>query len=230
MYAGHRSDRKQVPSELIPGPGSSPGFDVIFNVSTRQPWFTFAHLLGPHLTRSCPAFSSTLTTMALDHSSLRWFEASPCRAASKGLPSSFVQLRTIAGSLELLCCARGATSRHYLCHLCGGARTPTTSCPSAALAHFFADDGGLTLGETRSAHETIPARRLPQGGNLSRLQSFDHLRAPPLARPPDRSHRSQKDRAAGPFTPRLAWAVAWSRMWYRYVPDMGNWHGWTSTS
>ena len=70
------------------------------SLSTRQPWFTFAHLLGSHLTRSCPAFSSTLTTMAFDHSSLRWFEASPCRAASEGLPPSFVQLHTATGSLS----------------------------------------------------------------------------------------------------------------------------------
>ena len=50
-------------------------------------------LLGTYLTRSCLAFSLTLTTMAFDHSSLRWFEASTCMAASKGLPSSFAQPR-----------------------------------------------------------------------------------------------------------------------------------------
>jgi hypothetical protein len=30
--------------------------------------------------------------MAFDHSSLRWFEASTCMAAPRGLPSSSVQL------------------------------------------------------------------------------------------------------------------------------------------
>jgi len=56
-------------------------------------------------------FPHTLTTMAFDHSSLRWFEAFPCRTASKGLPSSFVQLRTGSGSIEPFRCARGATYR-----------------------------------------------------------------------------------------------------------------------
>ena len=36
-------------------------------------------------------FSLTLTTMAFGHSGLRWFEACPCRPASRGLPSSLVQ-------------------------------------------------------------------------------------------------------------------------------------------
>ncbi len=38
-------------------------------------------------------------------------EASPCRTASKGLPSSFVQLRTGSGSIKPFRCARGATRR-----------------------------------------------------------------------------------------------------------------------
>ena len=74
---------------------------------------------------------------------------------------------TLARSVFAGCCEPllvAGPSRHYLCHLCGGARTPTPSCPPVALAHFFTGDGGLTLGETRSAHETIPAKRLPQGG------------------------------------------------------------------
>jgi len=33
--------------------------------------------------------------MAFGHSSLRWFEAYSCKSASRGLPSSFVQLRAI---------------------------------------------------------------------------------------------------------------------------------------
>ena len=110
--------------------------------------------------------------------------ARPASSQRLGLP---LVHSVFAGCCEPLLVAD--PSRHYLCHPYGGARTPTTSCPSAAHTHFFADDGGLTPGDTRSAHENFPARRLPQGGNLSRLQSFDHLRAPPLARPPDRSHR-----------------------------------------
>ena len=39
-----------------------------------------------YLTRSRPAFSSTLTTIALYDSSLRWFEACSCEPASRGRP------------------------------------------------------------------------------------------------------------------------------------------------
>lgn len=35
--------------------------------------------------------------------------------------------------------------------------------------------------------------------------------------------------AARPYTPRIAHMVTHSGMWHRYVPDMGNWHGWTFT-
>jgi hypothetical protein len=34
-----------------------------------------------------------------------------------------------------------------------------------------------------------PCKATSTGGTISGLQSFDHLRAPPLARPPDRTHR-----------------------------------------
>jgi len=44
--------------------------------------------IGTYLTKSCFAFSVTLTTMAFDHSSLRWFEAYSCKPAPRGLPSS----------------------------------------------------------------------------------------------------------------------------------------------
>jgi hypothetical protein len=45
-------------------------------LSTLYQRFTCVRLPYTHLTGSCPAFSVTLTTMAFDHSSLRWFEAS----------------------------------------------------------------------------------------------------------------------------------------------------------
>ncbi|WP_367357304.1 hypothetical protein, partial [Mesotoga sp.] len=38
-----------------------------------------------------PPFPVTFTTMALYHSSLRWFEASTCMAASRGPPSSSIK-------------------------------------------------------------------------------------------------------------------------------------------
>jgi len=57
-------------------------------------------------------------------------------------------------------------SRHYLCHLCGGAWTHTPPCSLGAYIHFFPNDSGLTSRETRSAHGRTPARRLPQGALL----------------------------------------------------------------
>ena len=42
----------------------------------------------------CHAFSLTLTTMTLNHSSLRWFGTYALTSIPRGLPPSFVQLRT----------------------------------------------------------------------------------------------------------------------------------------
>jgi hypothetical protein len=53
--------------------------------STRLQRFAYARLLASYLTGSGPAFSSTLTTIALYDSSLRWFEARSCKLASRGL-------------------------------------------------------------------------------------------------------------------------------------------------
>ena len=77
---------------LIPGQRLPPGFDIVPTLSTRHQRFTHVRLPVPYLTRSRLAFSPTLTTMALNHSSLGWFGASPCRAAPRGLPSSSVRL------------------------------------------------------------------------------------------------------------------------------------------
>ena len=66
---------------------------------------------------------------------------------------------------------------------------------------------------------------------ISGLQSFADVQSPPLARPPDRTHRGARGhRAAGPFTPRIARRVSPAGMWHRYVTDLGNCHGWTHTS
>ena len=53
--------------------------------STRLQRFAYARLLASYLTGSSPAFSSTLTTIALYDSSLRWFEARSCKLAPRGL-------------------------------------------------------------------------------------------------------------------------------------------------
>ena len=61
-------------------------------LSTLQRWFAHARLLDPHLTRSRHAVSASLTTPALNRRSMRWFEATPCRAAPEGPPPSPAQL------------------------------------------------------------------------------------------------------------------------------------------
>src|SRR5262245_3179485 len=43
-------------------------------ISTLQQWFAYARLSRPCLSGSCPDFSATFTTLAFDHSSLRWLE------------------------------------------------------------------------------------------------------------------------------------------------------------
>ena len=59
--------------------------------STPHQWFTFVHLLDAYLIPSCGTFSLTLTTMTLNHSSLRWFEIYALTSIPRGLPSSLVQ-------------------------------------------------------------------------------------------------------------------------------------------
>ena len=61
-------------------------------VTTRSRWFTCIRLLwySPDGI-AVPPFPVTFTTMALYHSSLRWFEASTCKAASRGPPSSSIK-------------------------------------------------------------------------------------------------------------------------------------------
>jgi hypothetical protein len=64
-------------AQLVPEQGGTSGFDIIQSLSTRHQRFAFARLFSPYLTSSSLAFSSTLTTPALDRCSLRRFEACP---------------------------------------------------------------------------------------------------------------------------------------------------------
>ena len=56
-------------------------------------WFACARLSDPQLIPSGRTFSSTLTTKAFGHSSLRCFEACSCKPTPRDLPSSPVQPR-----------------------------------------------------------------------------------------------------------------------------------------
>ena len=86
-----RLDSKQVSSRLIPGQRLPSGFDDVPTLSTRYQRFICILLHSTYLTRSSLAFSLTLTTMAFDHSKLRWFGISTCIAIPRGQPSSSVQ-------------------------------------------------------------------------------------------------------------------------------------------
>jgi len=65
----------QVSAPTYPRMTTNPGSDPNDTISAVHRRFAFARLPGPHLTGSCPAFSATLTTIALYDSSSRWFEA-----------------------------------------------------------------------------------------------------------------------------------------------------------
>lgn len=100
LHAGCHLGSKQVTPRLIPGQRRPPGFDNIPTLSTIQQRFACAHLRSTHLTESSPAFSTTLTTMALDHRSLWWFEASSCKAAPRD------QQTLITCATRTVCCSR----------------------------------------------------------------------------------------------------------------------------
>jgi hypothetical protein len=98
---------------------------------------------------------------------------------------------------------------------------PVSSRGATAVAQ-----GGRSL-----AHPNIPAKQFPRGIQFSRLQSFTHVQAPTLAWPPGCSHRRRKSSwAAGPYTPRRTRLVTCPEQRHRYMPESGNWHGWTLTS
>ncbi len=61
-------------------------------------------------------------------------------------------------------------------------RIPVSSRGAAAIAQ----------GARNSAHPNIPAKQFQRGVQISRLQSFTHVQAPTLARPPGCSHRRKK--------------------------------------
>jgi len=93
LYAGYRLASK---SGFLPDFSRNhppiPVLIAVFELTTRLQRFIFIGLRDTYLTNSALPFSVTLTTMAFDHSSLRWFEAHSCKLAPKGPPSSLIQL------------------------------------------------------------------------------------------------------------------------------------------
>ena len=73
LRAGCRMSRASGLRSAYPGTTTIPGSDTIHTISAFHRRFASARLPGPHLTGSGPAFSATLTTIALYDSSSRWF-------------------------------------------------------------------------------------------------------------------------------------------------------------
>ena len=111
LYAGHRLVGTQAPSRLLPGWICNPGFDVIvhdFDASAVVHWRASPQRIPNAVSLR---LSVSLTTMALDHSRIRRFEASTCLAASEGLPPSQVQLDTAHQTRTCAIHASGSSSR-----------------------------------------------------------------------------------------------------------------------
>jgi hypothetical protein len=95
LYAGCRLDSKRAPSRPIPATLQPTGFDNILPLfDTSSMVHSRSSLVCTPDMICCHTFSLTLTTMTLYHSSLRWFETYALTSIPRGLPSSFVQLRT----------------------------------------------------------------------------------------------------------------------------------------
>ena len=67
------------PGRTHPIPPAFSPTEFLRRLRSAETLISFAHarLSEPYLTGSCPAFSATLTTTALDRRSLRWFGACP---------------------------------------------------------------------------------------------------------------------------------------------------------
>lgn len=148
-------------------------------------------------------------------------------------PPQVSSLPVNPGSLQVTCpfLLDDGPSRPYLCNPGVGAWTHTPPSPWGASTHFFPQGIGLTLPSLGSADETAPAMQLPQGGyfrggshslRFRLLHSLDPQDAPTVA------PQSAPGRRAVYTTHLLSGCP--NRLWHRFVPDLGNWHGWTLTS
>src|SRR5260221_13510418 len=73
-YAGCHLGSLRHPPSLSRRTGHPSVLTSSKQISTLLQRFAYARLSRPCLTGSCPDFSATFTTMAFDHSSLRWLE------------------------------------------------------------------------------------------------------------------------------------------------------------
>jgi hypothetical protein len=72
LHAGYRLGCLRHPPSLSRRSGQPSVLTSSNQISTLLQWFAYARLSRPCLTGSSPDFSATFTTMAFDHSSLRW--------------------------------------------------------------------------------------------------------------------------------------------------------------
>ncbi len=120
-------------------------------------------------------------------------------------------------------------SRHDRCNPCVGAWTHTLLCSSLTVpassrwipAHVTENTFGM--GE-------YPCNTTSAGSVISRWQPFLHLQAPTVSRPPARTIAFSLAGGPRPFTPSISLMVTKTDIWHRYMPDMGNWHGWSLRS
>jgi hypothetical protein len=139
-YPPDSSQRQDQPPVLMPS-----------ELSTLQRWFARARLLDPYLTRSRRAVSASLTTPALNRRSMRWFEATPCRAAPEDLPPSPAQLLASAEP-DLHRLLPPAHAAHDLVVYCGDHGVVAADrCPSY-------EDLAVENGELRALVERLAGR------------------------------------------------------------------------
>jgi hypothetical protein len=100
--------------------------------------------------------------------------------------ASLIQ-RVFAGCGEPL--LEDGGSRRYLCVSVPRCLDLYPGGVVGACTHYFPTTVGLPPVPMRSAPRNNPLSDF-RAGVISGLQSFAHVQAPPLARPPDRSHRS----------------------------------------
>src|SRR6266851_5232014 len=74
LHAGCRLGRLRHPPSLSRKTGQPPVLTSSNPLSTLLQRFACARLSQSYLPKSCSDFSATFTTMAFDHSGLRWFE------------------------------------------------------------------------------------------------------------------------------------------------------------
>jgi hypothetical protein len=88
LNVGHHVVNQQAPVRLIPELSRStcdvPASMSSCSISTRHQRFVRARLPSPYLTPLTAPFPHTFTTTVFSQRSMRWFEASSCKAAPKG--------------------------------------------------------------------------------------------------------------------------------------------------